>query len=100
MKSGEIFLQGYNAQVAVDSHRQIIVAQSLTNSGSDMHQMIPLLKQIRRNLGRQAQEASADSGVLLGIESQGAGETSYSRLRLDEPSPETSKCRAMGTADE
>ena len=62
MKSGEIFLQGYNAQVAVDSHRQIIVAQSLTNSGSDMHQMIPLLKQIRRNLGRQAQEASADSG--------------------------------------
>jgi transposase len=62
MKSGEIFLQGYNAQVAVDSHRQIIVAQSLTNSGSDMHQMIPLLKQIRRNLGRQAQEVSADSG--------------------------------------
>lgn len=62
MKSGEIFLQGYNAQVAVDSHRQIIVAQSLSNSGSDMHQMIPLLKQIRRNLGRQAQEVSADSG--------------------------------------
>jgi transposase len=62
MKSGEIFLQGYNGQVAVDSHRQIIVAQSLTNSGSDMHQMIPLLKQIRGNLGRQAQEVSADSG--------------------------------------
>jgi len=61
MKSGEIFLQGYNAQAAVDSHRQIIVAQSLTNSGSDMHQMIPLLKQIRRNLGQQAQEVSADA---------------------------------------
>jgi transposase len=62
LKSGESFLQGYNAQAAVDSHRQIIVAQSLTNSGSDMHQMIPLLKQIRTNLGRQAQEVSADSG--------------------------------------
>jgi transposase len=62
MKSGDNFIQGYNAQVAVDGYRQIIVAQSLNNNGSDMHQMIPLLKQIRTNLGRQAQEVSADSG--------------------------------------
>jgi len=61
LKSGEVFIQGYNAQVAVDSHRQIIVAQSLSNSGSDMHQMIPLLKQIRAKLRRQAKEASLDS---------------------------------------
>jgi transposase len=62
MKSGDHFIQGYNAQAAVDSHRQIIVAQTLSNSGSDMHQMIPLLKQIHRNLKRQAKEVSADSG--------------------------------------
>jgi transposase len=62
MKSGDHFIQGYNAQAAVDSHQQIIVAQSLTNNGSDMHQMIPLLKQIRQRLGRQAKEVSADSG--------------------------------------
>jgi transposase len=62
MKSGDNFIQGYNAQVAVDGYRQIIVAQSLNNNGSDMHQMIPLLKQIRTNLHRQAQEVSADSG--------------------------------------
>jgi len=62
MKSGDNFIQGYNAQAAVDSHWQIIVAQSLNNNGSDMHQMIPLLKQIRANLGRQAKEVSADSG--------------------------------------
>jgi len=62
MKSGDNFIQGYNAQVAVDGYRQIIVAQSLNNNGSDMHQMIPLLKQIRTNLGRQAHEVSADSG--------------------------------------
>lgn len=62
MKSGDNFIQGYNAQAAVDSHRQIIVAQTLTNIGSDMHQMIPLLEQIRRQLKRQAQEISADSG--------------------------------------
>jgi transposase len=62
MKSGDNFIQGYNAQIAVDGYRQIIVAQSLNNNGSDMHQMIPLLKQIRSNLGRQAKEVSADSG--------------------------------------
>ena len=62
MKSGDNFIQGYNAQAAVDSHSQLIVAQSLNNNGSDMHQMIPLLKQIRANLGRQAKEVSADSG--------------------------------------
>jgi transposase len=62
MKSGDSFIQGYNAQAAVDSYRQVIVAQSLSNNGSDMHQMIPLLKQIRQNLGRQAKEVSADSG--------------------------------------
>src|SRR4030095_1353491 len=52
MKRGNGFIQGYNAQAAVDSHRQIIVAQTLSNSGSDMHQMIGLVKQIRRNLKR------------------------------------------------
>src|SRR5215475_4330469 len=62
MKSGDSFIQGYNAQAAVDSHRQIIVAQSLNNNGSDMHQMIPLLKQIPRHLKRQAKEVSADAG--------------------------------------
>jgi transposase len=62
MKSGDNFIQGYNAQVAVDGYRQIIVAQSLNNNGSDMHQMIPLLKQIRIHLRRQAKEVSSDSG--------------------------------------
>jgi transposase len=62
MKSGDQFVQGYNAQAAVDCYRQVIVAQSLTNNGSDMHQMVPLLKQIRSHLGRQAREVSADSG--------------------------------------
>jgi transposase len=62
MKSSEGFIQGYNGQVAVDGYRQIIVAQTITNSGSDMQQMTPLLKQIKQNLGRQAKEVSADSG--------------------------------------
>jgi transposase len=61
MKGSQGFLQAYNAQAAVDSDSQVIVAQSLTNTGSDAHQMIPMLQQIRNNLGRQAREVSSDS---------------------------------------
>jgi transposase len=62
MKGSECFIQAYNAQAAVDADSQIIVAQSLTSNGSDMHQMVRLLNQIRQNTGRQAQEISADAG--------------------------------------
>jgi transposase len=62
MKTADGFIQGYNGQAAVDADHQIVVAALVTNSGSDVQQMIPLLDQIRKNLGRQAQEVSADSG--------------------------------------
>ena len=62
MKSSQGFVQGYNAQAAVDVDHQVIVAQSVVNTGSDAHQMIPLLEQIRSNLKQQAKEISADSG--------------------------------------
>jgi transposase len=62
MKTSPGFMQGYNAQAAVDSHRQVIVAQRLVNTGSDAHQLIPLLEQMHRTLKRQAKEVSADAG--------------------------------------
>jgi IS5 family transposase len=61
MKSPDGFVQGYNGQAAVDAESHVIVAQLLTNNGSDTHQMDPLLGQIRQNLGRQTKEMSADS---------------------------------------
>ena len=56
------FIQGYNAQAAVDATAQIIVAHGLTNSMSDHDQLAPLVDGIERNLGRKPQEASADAG--------------------------------------
>jgi transposase len=56
------FIQGYNAQVAVDGAAQIIVAQGLTNSQSDQDQLIARLDEIAANLGRQPNEVSADFG--------------------------------------
>ena len=56
------FVQGYNAQAAVDGAHQIIVAHTLTNSPSDQAQLAPLLDGIKANLGSNPDEASADAG--------------------------------------
>ena len=61
-KSGKEYVQAYNAQAAVDSTAQVIVAQSLSNSATDVQQLDPTVKQIKQNTGRQAQEFSADAG--------------------------------------
>lgn len=62
MKSPDGFIQAYNAQAAVDADSQVIVAQHVTNNGNDMHQMVPLLNDIRKQNGHQAKEVSADAG--------------------------------------
>jgi len=54
--------QCYNAQIAVDSEHQIIVAEYVTNCGTDSQQLVPLVQEIKRNVGRHAEEVSADSG--------------------------------------
>jgi len=58
------YIQGYNAQAAVDAKAQIIVAYGLTQSMSDHNQLIPLIDGIKDNLGRKPKEASADAGYL------------------------------------
>jgi transposase len=56
------FIQGYNAQAAVDGGCQIIVAHGLTQSMSDCPQLVPLIDRVRANLGRKPKEVSADAG--------------------------------------
>ena len=62
MKSHDGFIQGYNAQAAVDADSQVIVAQGLTNNASDAQQLAPMAAKIKQNTGRQAHELSADAG--------------------------------------
>jgi len=64
LKSKDGFIQGYNAQAAVDDKAQIIVAHGLTPSMSDHGQLVGLVDGIRANLGARPREASADSGYL------------------------------------
>jgi len=56
------FVQGYNAQAAVDAASQVIVAASVTQQTNDKLQFLPVLDQIRKNLRRLPGKASADSG--------------------------------------
>src|SRR5215469_6328562 len=56
------YIQGYNAQAAVDAAAQIIVAHDLTANMSDQDRLVPLIEATKNNLGRQPKEASADAG--------------------------------------
>ena len=62
LKTKDGYIQGYNAQAAVDGKAQIIVAHGLTPSLSDQDQLVPLVDGIEHNLGRKPKEASADGG--------------------------------------
>jgi len=56
------FIQAYNAQAAVDSHAQIVVAADITQQTNDSQQLVPLLAQVQANLGRGPDAVSADAG--------------------------------------
>ena len=55
-------MQAYNAQIAVDSAAQIIVAQDVTQSPVDSSQLVPMIDAAKTNLGRYPEQASADAG--------------------------------------
>lgn len=59
---GKHFEQAYNAQAAVDSANQIIVAANIVDETNDKKQAIPMMKQVKRNTGKLPREISADTG--------------------------------------
>ena len=65
LKTKDGFIQGYNAQAAVDAKRQIIVAHALTDSTSDQGQLEPLIDAIEANLGRRPQGDIGGRRLLL-----------------------------------
>lgn len=56
------FLQGYNAQIAVDSESQVIVAAEITQETNDKKQLLPMIAQIVTNLDQKPEKVSADTG--------------------------------------
>jgi transposase len=56
------FVQGYNAQIAVDSASQVIVAAEVTQETNDKKQLLPMIALMAANLEQKPEKVSADTG--------------------------------------
>ncbi len=56
------FIQGYNAQAAVDAAFQIVVAADVTIQSNDKKQLEPMLEELQKNCKTVPKELSADAG--------------------------------------
>jgi len=64
MKDGatKAFMQGYNAEIAVDCDTQIIVAADVVQATNDKEQLVPMVEQVEENLGEIPDTVLADNG--------------------------------------
>ena len=63
---GKHFIQAYNAQAAVDSAHQVIVAAEVINKPADRGQAEPMMDIVKANTGKLPRQMSADAGYFLG----------------------------------
>ena len=56
------FVQGYNAQIAVDAHQQVIVAAEVTQQTTDRGQLVPMVNSVRANNPIEEATVIADAG--------------------------------------
>lgn len=56
------FIQAYNAQIAADSHAQVIVAAELTQQTTDRQQLVPMARAVREATGASPEVVAADAG--------------------------------------
>jgi transposase len=87
------FRPAYNVQLATDTATRVIVGVLVSNRGSDLPLMVPMLDDIRRRTGRQPGEHLVDGGF-AGLdaitEADGRGVTVYA------PPTKPAKPRAAG----
>ena len=62
MKGSDGFIQGYNAQAAVEPTFHLIVGQSVTAAANDKEQVQPLVEAIEQQSGQRPRELLGDNG--------------------------------------
>jgi transposase len=62
MRGADGFVQGYNAQAAVEADFQLIVGQGVTQAANDKEQLVPMVETIEQQSGQRPEEILADSG--------------------------------------
>jgi len=75
MKGADGFVQGYNAQAAVEPNFQLIVGQAVTQAANDKQQVEPMVESVEQQSGQKLTELVADNGYcseknLEGLDSQ------------------------------
>ena len=58
----------YNAQISVDEKEQFILANDVVDECNDQHQLVPMLKQTKENIGESPKKAKADNGYYPQLE--------------------------------
>jgi transposase len=62
MKGADGFVQGYNAQAAVEPTLLLIVGQTVTEASNDKQQFIPMVELIEQQSGQRPEAILADNG--------------------------------------
>ena len=62
LKGADGWMQGYNAQAAVDGDHQVIVAIGVSNQASDAMYLLPMHERIKANTGQRPDCLIADAG--------------------------------------
>ena len=52
----------YNVQISVDEQEQFIIANDAVDECNDQRQMVPMLKNTKKNIGKYLKQAKADNG--------------------------------------
>lgn len=61
-KTRKGYIQGYNAQIAVDTQSQVIVGQDVTEEENDYHQLKSMIDKVEEQAGEKPEELLADAG--------------------------------------
>jgi len=77
MKNHEGTRLAYNSQAVVESKAGLIVAADVSNEENDAHQLVPMMEQVKEELGEVAEETVTDAGYCSGEQLAGAEEAHF-----------------------